>query len=40
MLVWLVACTWGTPEVAPAAPTPALTLLVTGRGEGEIEPCG
>ncbi len=39
MLVWLVAC-WGTPDVAPSAPTPALTLLLSGRGEGEIEPCG
>lgn len=40
MFVWLVACTVGTPEVAPSASTPALTVLLTGRGEGEIEPCG
>ena len=40
MLVWLVACTWGTPDVEPATSIPALTVLLTGRGEGEIEPCG
>jgi hypothetical protein len=40
MLVWLVACTWGSPDAVVSASTPALTALFTGRGEGEIEPCG
>ena len=40
MLLWLAACTFGTPDVAPSSSTSALTVLLTGRGEGEIEPCG
>lgn len=41
MTMWLLALlACDTQPTAPEASAAALTVLVTGGGEGEIEPCG
>lgn len=41
MIVLALACTPApAPEAPPSAANPAVSVIVTARAEGEIEPCG
>jgi hypothetical protein len=41
MILALLACTSAPiPEVVPSTATPAVSVIVAARAEGEIEPCG